>query len=103
TRHWSPPPPPDCPYTTLFRSRCARTSPWPLTVARPAIGWLASPKRRTEPRRAARPRGCRGSALLCAWTRRADRTQRRAVEESHRSEEHTPELQSRSEIVCRLL
>ena len=34
----------------------------PLTFVRRAIGWLASPKRRIELRRAGRPRGCRGQA-----------------------------------------
>ena len=34
-------------------------------------------------RRAFRPRGCRGSARPCAWTRRGKRAQRRAAEESH--------------------
>ncbi len=34
-----------------------------------AIGWLASPKRRTGLRRAGRPRGCGGSARPSAWTR----------------------------------
>ena len=48
-----------------------RNSDWPLTFVRRAIGWLASPKRRTELRRAGRPRRCRGSALPSAWTRRA--------------------------------
>ncbi len=43
----------------------------PLTSVRRAIGWLASPRRRAGLRRAGRPRGCRGSALPCAWTRRA--------------------------------
>ena len=43
-----------------------------LTFVRRAIGWLASPRRRTGLRRVARPHGCRGSALPCAWTRRAE-------------------------------
>jgi hypothetical protein len=52
-------------------SRRARTSHWPLTCVRRAIGWLASPKRRIELRRVpARrdPRGCRSSALLFGGT-----------------------------------
>ena len=48
-----------------------------FTVVRPcpsrAIGWLASPNRRVELRRAGRPRGCRGSARPRAWTRRGGR------------------------------
>src|SRR6185436_20994426 len=43
----------------------------PLTFFRRAIGWLALPRRRAELRQAARPHECRGSALPCAWTRRA--------------------------------
>ena len=53
------------------RGNRSRSSIAPLTFVRRAIGWLASPKRRTELRRAGRPRGCRGSALPSAWTRRA--------------------------------
>src|SRR4029079_172351 len=52
------------------RSCHARASHRPLTFVRRAIGGLASPKRRAELRRAGGPRGCRGSALPCAWTRR---------------------------------
>src|SRR5262245_45532589 len=44
-------------------------SSW-FTFVRPAIGWLASPKQRTELCRTDRPRGCRGSALPLLWTRR---------------------------------
>src|SRR5437660_1548315 len=43
-----------------------------VTFVRRTIGWLASPKRRAELRRAARPRGCRGSACPCSWTRRVE-------------------------------
>src|SRR5688572_11781613 len=35
------------------------------------------------PRRAGRPRGCRGSALPCVWSRQEERTQGRAAEEGH--------------------
>src|SRR3977135_1313196 len=58
-------------------------SRWLLTFVRRAIGWPASPKRRAELRRAGRPPGWRGSACPCSCTRRGDRTQRRAAEESH--------------------
>ena len=42
-----------------------------LTSSARAGRRLASPSRRTELRRAHRPRGCRGSARASAWTRRA--------------------------------
>src|SRR3982751_7147824 len=37
------------------------------------------------------------------WTRRWTRSARRASRHTWRSEEHTSELQSRSDLVCRLL
>src|SRR5437762_9274499 len=78
----------------LIFSRCPQTArtltahaprDFPLTFVRRANGWLASPKRRAELRRAGRPHGCRGSACPCSYIRPAggDRTQRCAAEESH--------------------
>src|SRR5256712_8076486 len=61
------------PYTTLFRSAAD-----PALVAR--LG-----------------RGARAFAEQLSWARAAEAT------EAHRSEEHTSELQSRSDLVCRLL
>src|SRR5438067_4643298 len=65
------------PYTTLFRSRGA------VEHRRPARGVLR-PARGGH--RAARPRASRGPGA-----------------DPHRSEEHTSELQSRFDLVCRLL
>src|SRR5690349_24154921 len=65
------------PYTTLFRSRALRRGPARDHHAAGAEG----PRRR-------RPRPRRGRAGLPA---------------RHRSEEHTSELQSRRDLVCRLL
>src|SRR5690349_23269377 len=66
------------PYTTLFRSfqsmRCAGS-----------LGWLGA---RTRTKRFSHPNGAP------AWSVRVDAT---------RSEEHTSELQSRRDLVCRLL
>src|SRR2546428_5999790 len=73
------------PYTTLFRSRsvsrssraCVGCSCWPS----PALTTL---ERMRRPRNSAAPEdGCRITTM--------------------RSEEHTSELQSRSDLVCRLL
>src|SRR2546430_4697036 len=64
------------PYTTLFRSR---------------RGWRRC-VRRARARRS-------GSASACAGTPRRPRAPRPA----RRSEEHTSELQSQSNLVCRLL
>src|SRR5690349_23799790 len=70
------------PYTTLFRS--PRTSPWwPRRPCPPPTG-------RSSPRRP--PASWPGSAPSC--TRRSP---------ASRSEEHTSELQSRRDLVCRLL
>src|SRR5207247_9876474 len=75
------------PYTTLFRShRAGRTRPrWPPRKPHPhrrpvgrSRGRVPRPTRRPEPRRRPRPPG-------------------------DRSEEHTSELQSRVDLVCRLL
>src|SRR5438874_7531109 len=69
------------PYTTLFRS-CAREtsrsahSPSRERRAAPPTAWTISPWSRTSPRESASP---------------------------SRSEEHTSELQSRRDLVCRLL
>src|SRR2546428_3746087 len=67
------------PYTTLFRS----------SVSRPG-----GSRRGGEPRRA--PRAARRPAA-------ASRASRDARARDARSEEHTSELQSRSDLVCRLL
>src|SRR5438132_10756213 len=73
-----PPSPPLFPYTTLFRSR---------------IGWGPArhmPRTRSHARRI---------PLAISPTRRDRRPTPRPV----RSEEHTSELQSHSDLVCRLL
>src|SRR5260221_3618469 len=75
------------PYTTLFRSRTALLH---LVVARRA-------RRRFRARR--------GGADVARAARAAGglREARRHNVEARRSEEHTSELQSHSDIVCRLL
>src|SRR5690349_22876004 len=67
------------PYTTLFRSR--------------------GPRRRRTPRRHVSPGPERGPGEPRVPCRRV----RTACAEPPRSEEHTSELQSRRELVCRLL
>src|SRR2546430_4909695 len=78
------------PYTTLFRSTFPAIRAWALT------GFPPGALNRPQP---AWPRpfreGCQGRG------RRADR--RAARDHRHRSEEHTSELQSQSNLVCRLL
>src|SRR5699024_12782636 len=93
-----PPTPPLCPYTTLFRSHRphGRDQPHPGPYRRPLAGPHGPPGReegRTHPpgRRMAHPR-----------PRLRGRPHRTAGQE-HRSEEHTSELQSRFDLVCRLL
>src|SRR3712207_7345381 len=71
------------PYTTLFRS----ISRAPGAGRRGSAGAV-----RCEPRRPRRPRRDAAAA------RRA-----RGLQAAARSEEHTPELQSRQYLVCRLL
>src|SRR2546421_5300492 len=75
------------PYTTLFRSRAERDNAL-ASAATPACVPRGTPRGgRAGCRRAATPRRRRD---VCAWA-------------ASRSEEHTSELQSRSDLVCRLL
>src|SRR2546428_4743559 len=74
------------PYTTLFRSRGAR--PNSHAKAHSTRGPLAR-----------RPRAPRGGGLQEEHARPHPARRRRGA----RSEEHTSELQSRSDLVCRLL
>src|SRR2546421_6039020 len=76
------------PYTTLFRSSRRRSQ------ARRAT-------RRDRRRNDARARLGRGACRRAATQRVPVRSQRRRL--APRSEEHTSELQSRSDLVCRLL
>src|SRR5688572_32320825 len=85
------------PYTTLFRSR-------PRGAARGALRREPRPRRGVAARRAPRgagrplPRGRPGGPLLVVGGRGGGRRGPRG-----RSEEHTSELQSQSNLVCRLL
>src|SRR5204863_9885107 len=74
------------PYTTLFRSRPDGVVPVARHRARAAGGERPRPRRRDHGLRRRRP------TLL-----------RRLLRELGRSEEHTSELQSRRDLVCRLL
>src|SRR5207248_5718517 len=98
-----PPPPPTTlfPYTTLFRSDRAAD---PRRVARGARG---DPVRDADQRRR-RPAGHLrgrpvGLVLRAACDLVLDRRARVDGDRAHRSEEHTSELQSPYDLVCRLL
>src|SRR2546426_7671371 len=89
------------PYTTLFRSRpaAARTDSDPLRLALPSDGCLALPGAR-------RVSGCGRVRRLAAGVAARARgvARRKSADEPHsRSEEHTSELQSPCNLVCRLL
>src|SRR5690606_41743234 len=91
------PVPPLFPYTTLFRSKSTcptRTPASPsastATSATRRWGWCAASARTATPTRSTPP--------CAAWHRPA--TEPRSP---FRSEEHTSELQSRENLVCRLL
>src|SRR5206468_10170047 len=75
--------PPLFPYTTLFRSWRSATSRYSSTPCR-CSGWGWS--------------CCSSSRSGCVEDEQQDQPQ-----PEHRSEEHTSELQSRSDLVCRLL
>src|SRR5947207_4625272 len=88
-----PPPPRSTlfPYTTLFRSSSTTPTPTP-----PRSGSSCRTSRRSRPEP---PIGKRGSHEP------ANEPGSRSVAcpQCHRSEEHTSELQSHSDLVCRLL
>src|SRR2546430_8673655 len=73
------------PYTTLFRS------PWTSGIARPPIELSDAARIRRIQKEGGQPRHRRNGndAKQALWL--------------HRSEEHTSELQSQSNLVCRLL
>src|SRR5699024_11475421 len=82
------------PYTTPFRSPSPRSSSWPCPLrGSPGSTTVSSaPRRLILPlRQAAEDRNRAGTGAR-RWTCTGDR-----------SEEHTSELQSRFELVCRLL
>src|SRR4051812_49727028 len=99
------PPPPSStlfPYTTLFRSAGAnntRRTTWPSQERAASATYVACPPASTA---------CAGSRCL-RRARAADskgshsRPGHSSVHRPHRSEEHTSELQSHVNLVCRLL
>src|SRR5206468_12026629 len=97
----APPPPPHpaptrSPYTTLFRSRDRRRVHRRLPPLLPRRMASARPHRR--PAVGHRPRPARP-----AEARHPGAAARHMIGIVARSEEHTSELQSRSDLVCRLL
>src|SRR2546430_9400692 len=83
------------PYTTLFRSRAD------AAAARPNPGRADGA---VEPGRGLRGvRAAHGGPAPRGLSRRAPGRPERSPARRHRSEEHTSELQSQSNLVCRLL
>src|SRR5206468_11081686 len=85
------------PYTTLFRSSAP-------TWARPQTKW----RRADSPFPRKRCLLCPSTWLGCPWPATLRHSSSRTKPATHRlptdrSEEHTSELQSRSDLVCRLL
>src|SRR5207249_7977564 len=94
------PPPPVSnlfPYTTLFRSGLERVGE--------AVRWVGREHHGAEARRGAAASGRRRHACLAhaSLARVEDRAGSQAWRRRPRSEEHTSELQSRFDLVCRLL
>src|SRR5690606_39592395 len=83
------------PYTTLFRScgACSRKACPPCSRAWCATGAWCRPACARRRRR----------WTTCAATTTADRCSTTGANRPPRSEEHTSELQSRENLVCRLL
>src|SRR5205085_8195136 len=100
-----PPPPPSTPfpYTTLFRSEDDQVRPRPL----PKMADVVTTERSGAAQRRRRDRLVHRQAVLAARHRDDERHRGRVarprVAVGGRSEEHTSELQSQSNLVCRLL
>src|SRR5207302_6173361 len=84
------------PYTTLFRSRQAERRSQGTCRTRPQAGQAGRRRREGRTGRADRQH-------LSGVPRPRRRTEARGHRADHRSEEHTSELQSRENLVCRLL
>src|SRR2546430_11421793 len=82
------------PYTTLFRSSKVFRQVAPRADSAPRIG---RPFQHLNWRRGSKSRRCRQRPADLQWRRQ------RAQMAPARSEEHTSELQSQSNLVCRLL
>src|SRR2546430_10437379 len=80
------------PYTTLFRSRAAELPLHPVVRGRGPL-----------PDRVAEPAAEENDGPLPGVTHLVDEGLHHHVPRSQRSEEHTSELQSQSNLVCRLL
>src|SRR5690606_41836152 len=96
SRHRPPPASTPFPYTTLFRSRgrphlAVPSRPTDRKCRPPRPPWEGTPERRAARVRRQTARG------------RDSNSFRRCRETPARSEEHTSELQSRENLVCRLL
>src|SRR5206468_13023572 len=91
------------PYTTLFRSISISSGVLGLPTAQPARLFLQG----SEASQAGGYVLDHLRQLLCDLSRKFARAAGRAIQtragEAARSEEHTSELQSRSDLVCRLL
>src|SRR5690349_24033349 len=82
------------PYTTLFRSSAQQSKP--ADVA-PGMRWAQLDLQGRDDLQLQDRPGLRCGDAFCTGNARS------AVGRAHRSEEHTSELQSRRDLVCRLL
>src|SRR5207249_10130198 len=95
-----PPQPPLFPYTTLFRSRAAAHR------LQPPENSVHAPPRRIALPPSLRPSLSPRSSRRCCPQNACSLQRHRKMDRRHlsiRSEEHTSELQSRFDLVCRLL
>src|SRR5206468_12702869 len=97
-----PPTPPLFPYTTLFRSTAAGTTILAAGAA-VAVGVAAGTARLLVEDDVRRRCADRTSACFGCGHRHDSHRRRHGPTNNKRSEEHTSELQSRSDLVCRLL
>src|SRR5260221_6333684 len=88
------------PYTTLFRSANLDTLPDASPDARTAAWWATQPQAWAACRRDLEPPQA-AMARYVAWLKSLPGHRR--LRRLQRSEEHTSELQSHSDLVCRLL
>src|SRR5690606_41656916 len=90
------------PYPTLFRSRPTSAAPMDA-ISRPARRYERRCVRRGTRRPWSSPAACTASSRPSACSSTATPTSSDSRGRASRSEEHTSELQSRENLVCRLL
>src|SRR5690349_22990586 len=99
----APPPPTLFPYTTLFRSDCEQVRERALGERQTGMGEPAKQRETREEAAGVRRERRTDAALETRPRVGGDQPPGEGRGDDERSEEHTSELQSRRDLVCRLL